>query len=70
MDKQDFGLNDHDWMQIEMAANGCISGTSDEWPDLRRAIEKVRGKEFGPRQSASWLRGFCEALMVWRSLGV
>lgn len=35
-------LTDHDWLQIEQAAAGCVSGTSDEWPDLRAAIERVR----------------------------
>lgn len=59
-------LSEHDWTQIEQAANGCISGTSDEWPDLRAAIEKVMGREFGLRQSAAWMRGFCEAVMVLR----
>jgi len=66
MAKSDFDLTENDWIQIEAAASGCISGTSDEWPALRRAIEKVRGREFGSRKSADWMRGFCEAVMVWR----
>jgi len=57
-------LTEHDWLQIEQAAAGCISGTSDEWPDLRRAIEKVTGKPFEQRQSASWLQGFCEGVLI------
>jgi len=57
-------LTDHDWLQIEQAAAGCIGGTSDEWPELRRAIEKVTGKPFGQRRSASWLQGFCEGVMI------
>lgn len=57
-------LTESDWLQIEMAARGCISGTSDEWPNLRAAIEKITGRPFGPRKAASWLRGFCEGVMI------
>lgn len=60
-------LTDHDWCQIEQAASGCISGTSDEWPDLVAAINKLRGQPLGLRKSADWLRGFCEALITLRS---
>lgn len=55
-------LTDHDWLQIEMAAAGTVSGTSDEWPDLVAAINKVRGGSLR-RKPAAWLRGFCEALV-------
>lgn len=57
-------LNDHDWLQIEQAACGCISGTSDEWPDLRSAIAKLTGKPFKHRKSSSWLQGFCEGVLI------
>jgi len=57
-------LTDHDWDQIIMAAKGCVSGTSDEWPHLQRAIEKITGRPFLFRKSASWLRGFCEGIMT------
>ena len=59
-------MNEHDWLQIEQAASGCISGTSDDWPDLRNAIEKLTGKSFGLRKSADWMRGYCEAVMWQR----
>jgi hypothetical protein len=52
-------LTADDWLQIEQAANGCISGTSDEWPALRRVIEKLRGEPMVYRQTAAWLSGFC-----------
>jgi len=58
-------LTDHDWLQIEQAARGCVSGTSDEWPDLVRAIEKIKDRKL-MRQSAAWLRGYCEALVESR----
>jgi hypothetical protein len=57
-------LSDHDWLQIEQAANGCVSGTSDEWPHLVEAVQKVRGKPLEKSKSAQWLRGFCEGVMI------
>jgi len=57
-------LTDHDWLQIEMAARGCIDGTSDQWPSLRIAIEKITGSPFGPRKTANWMQGFCEGVMI------
>ncbi|WP_417744793.1 hypothetical protein [Rosistilla oblonga] len=57
-------LTNHDWLQIEQAAAGCIDGTSDNWPHLRAAIEKATGKPFGHRRNASWLQGFCEGVMI------
>lgn len=57
-------LTAHDWDQVVMAAKGCVSGTSDEWPHLRRAIAKLRGEPFGPRKGADWLRGFCEGVIL------
>lgn len=57
-------LDEHDWLQIEQAASGCVSGTSDEWPDLRTAISKLTGKPFGHRRSAAWLQGFCEGVLI------
>lgn len=57
-------LNSHDWLQIEMAAKGCVSGTSDEWPHLVSAIQKIRGRPLEMRKCAAWLRGFCEAVLI------
>lgn len=34
-------LNAHDWLQLEQAARGCVSGSLDEWPDLINAIVKA-----------------------------
>ena len=59
-------LTEADWLQIEMAARGCVGGTSDEWPNLRKAIEKITGMPFGPRKTASWLQGFCEGVLLQR----
>lgn len=57
-------LTEFDWDQIEAAASGCVDGTSDDWPYLRMAIEKITGKPFGPRKSSHWLRGFCEGILL------
>lgn len=57
-------LTEHDWLQIEQAAAGCVDGTSDEWPALRVAIEKITGKPFRCRKSSAWLQGFCEGVVI------
>lgn len=59
-------LTADDWLQIEMAAKGCVGGTSDEWPALVAAINKVRAKPLSHRVAAGWLQGFCEALVSVR----
>lgn len=63
-------LSEHDWIQIEQAAGGCVSGTSDEWPALRHAIALMTGRPFVHIKSAAWLQGFCEAVMLTRNLDV
>jgi hypothetical protein len=57
-------MTDFDWLQIEQAAAGCVGGTSDEWPELRKAIAKITGKPFRHRKTASWLQGFCEGVLM------
>lgn len=47
-----------------MAASVAVSGVSDEWLDLVKAIEKVLGIPLRGRKSADWLRGFCEGSMI------
>lgn len=49
--------------EIVLAANGCVTGTSDEWPGLVSTLTRLRGRSLGKRKDASWLRGYCEALM-------
>jgi hypothetical protein len=70
MDKQDMQtepyslLTESDWLQIEQAASGCISGTSDDWPALRHAVSLVLGHPLHHRKPAAWLQGFCEGVMI------
>lgn len=66
------GMNDHDWLQIEQAANGCISGDLSEWPHLALAFKKLGIK---PHQlpgvslipPASELRPFCQGIIAYRN---
>ena len=39
--KEDCMLAIDVWMQIETAANGCISGTLKEWPLLQKALREL-----------------------------
>lgn len=34
-------LDDHDWVQIQQAVSGCISGTLSEWPHLQGVFSKL-----------------------------
>ena len=48
------------WLQIEMAAKGCVSGTLKEWPMLAAALRKL-GHELPPTTPAQELRDLCRA---------
>lgn len=61
-------INDDDWLQITRAAEGTISGTSDEWPALVAAIVRITGRPLGMRMSSDWLRGFCRAVLDLHNL--
>lgn len=52
-------LTEHDWLQIEMAARGCISGRLSEWPDLITAIRKVHALRAIPCAECRKLREAC-----------
>lgn len=34
-------LTEHDWLQINMAAKGCVSGNLAEWPHLKAAFDRA-----------------------------
>ena len=55
----------HDWLQIEQAACGCISGTLREWPDLRRALVKL-GWSVKRGTPATELTALCRQIMARR----
>lgn len=46
-------------MQIEMAANGCVSGTLSEWPHLKHALRK-RGIDMPCTATAQEMRDVCK----------
>jgi hypothetical protein len=65
-------ISNHDWavpmqttkltknhlLQIQQAS-ASISGSSDEWPILKEAIEIITGKPL-EKKSAIWLKDFCK----------
>jgi hypothetical protein len=51
-------LTKNQLLQIQQASVS-ISGTSDEWPILREAIEIITGKPL-EKKSAIWLKDFCK----------
>lgn len=52
----------HDYLQIEMAAAGCVSGTLSEWPHLNNALKRV-GIELPSNTEAWGLRNLCQQLL-------
>lgn len=51
-------MTDHDWIQIEQAAKGCVSGTLDEWPHLKGALRRC-GVHLPKETTATALRIVC-----------
>lgn len=49
----------HEMMQIEQAAQGCISGTLAEWPHLKHALRK-RGIRMLDTANAQEMRSVCQ----------
>ena len=50
---------EHEMLQIEMAAMGCVSGTLAEWPHLRSALRK-RGISMLNTATADEMRAVCK----------
>lgn len=49
----------HEMMQIEMAAQGYVSGTLTEWPHLKHALRK-RGIKMLDTATADEMRKVCQ----------
>jgi len=45
----------HRWLQIEMAAKGCVSGTLREWPHLLAALRELGEDAHGWDRSCAWV---------------
>lgn len=58
-------MNGHDWLQIEQAANGCVSGTLKEWPYLNIALRK-QGRYLDQEADASHMRWSCQEILKTR----
>lgn len=52
----------HSRIQIEMAANGCISGTLSEWPHLKHALRKL-GYKLRDNESAESVCALCKTII-------
>lgn len=60
-------LSSHQWLQIEQAAQGCVSGFAYEWPDLRCALIEL-GIHTAWDCAASTLRTICLVIVTRESL--
>lgn len=54
-------LERDDWLQIKMAAAGCISGVLGEWPMLHQALHQ-HGIDLPPSVTARTLTRICRLL--------
>lgn len=52
----------HEYVQIDAAARGCVSGTLTEWPHLKHALRNA-GKHLPDNTPASELRRICAELL-------
>lgn len=60
-------LTESDWLQIEMAARGCVSGQLREWPKLQSALRKL-GLDAVDHMDAWYMRDVCNlAIMLKES---
>lgn len=49
-------------LQIEQAAQGCVSGTLKEWPALDAALSSI-GWKLKKSTPASYLRDLCQRIL-------
>lgn len=56
-------LTAHDWLAVEMASRGCVSGTLGEWPLLMAAFNKA-GLETWTQAPALVMRNQARLLMA------
>lgn len=56
--------NEHDKLQIEMAARGCVSGRLGEWPMLKSALRKYGYGNLSNFTRADVLRKLCQDILL------
>lgn len=56
-------LTDRDWLQVDMAARGCISGRLHEWPHLSAAFKRA-GLEAQPSTGSFAVRDISRLLLM------
>jgi hypothetical protein len=61
-------LTDNDWVQVEQAALGCVSGTLGEWPVLSAALKRANIYP-GPGTPCGLLRDLCRLLVTIKEVG-
>lgn len=54
-------------VQIETAAQGCISGTLSEWPHLKSALRKL-GYDLPDCSSADTVKHLCQKILSDRGI--
>jgi hypothetical protein len=60
-------MSDHDFIQIDSAARGCVSGTLVEWPHLRAALDR-EGRRLPTDTPATELQAVCREIMGMEAL--
>jgi hypothetical protein len=56
-------LTEHDWLQVDMAARGCISGRLHEWPHLSAAFKRA-GLEAQPSTGSFAVRDISRLILM------
>ena len=55
-------LTEQDWLQVDSAARGCVSGTLGEWPALQAVFSKL-GLVCYPNLHSSVVKDMCRLIM-------
>lgn len=56
-------LTEHDWLQVDLAARGCVSGRLHEWPHLAAAFKRA-GLEAQPSTGSFAVRDISRLLLM------
>ncbi len=59
-------LTTHHWLQVEMAAKGCVSGTLAEWPSLAQAL-RLAGIPHNLAMRGAEMRAICQRMLTLKN---